>query len=629
LHFHNLEPYMTHPVVPAVKHVRKLALPFALSLALVSLSAQAAGDGSWKEVQKSAVAQAQAAVQNLDHAANQETLASASRQAVSLGDGETVAVTVALNLRNEAALDSYLKAINDPNSLLFGQFLSSDQFVQQFSPTQAQVDAVVAHLKQAGFQNVDASANRLLVNAVGPHIAVQNAFRTHLVRFNLDNRKVFANDAPISIPSELGTVVKSVLGLDNLAQIHTYHHILTPDARQPVQSNAVSGSTTSHNPKEFPAIYNVGSTPTAANTSVGIISWGSDAQSLTDLQTYAGNNGFTVSASVVKTGASGSTYLDDSSNGDVEWDLDSQTILGVTGGVKQILFYTAPYDGVTHPTIADLTNAYNGAVTANVAKVINVSLGIDEGGTTGQSADDAVFKQAVAQGQTFSVASGDAGVYQWSTDTLGYGPGYVANSRGTVKINLAHYSVSEPATSPYVIAVGGTTLYTNSGVYGGETVWNEGLAAMTDLNKRLWATDGGVSANEAAPSWQVSALGSSVTHRQLPDLAFDAASASGAQITYAGSTYTVGGTSLASPIFVGIWARVQSGLSNALGFPASSLYSYIPSNPTLVNDVTSGNNGYNGYGYNAASGWDNTTGFGSLNIANFYNFVKNTSNFAR
>jgi xanthomonalisin len=621
---------MTHNVAtPGVKSFRKLALPFALSLVCVSLSVQATGTAGWKEVQRSAVADAQAAVRNLDHSTSVDALASASRQATSLGDSETVAVTVALNLRNETALDNYLAAISNPRSLLYGQFLSSDQFVQQFSPTQAQVDAVVAYLQQAGFQNIEVAPNRLLVNATGPHAAVQSAFRTHLVRFNLNGRKVFANDAAVSVPSELGTVVKSVLGLDNLAQIHTYHHILTPDSRAPIQPNAVSGSATSHNPKEFPAIYNVGSTPTASNTSVGIISWGSDAQSLTDLKTYAGNNGFTVSASVVKTGASGSTYLDDSSNGDVEWDLDSQTILGVSGGVKQILFYTAPYDGLTHPTIADLTNAYNGAVTANVAKVINVSLGIDEGSTTGQAADDAVFKQAVAQGQTFSVASGDAGVYQWSTDTLGYGPGYVANSRGTVKINLAHYSVSEPATSPYVIAVGGTTLYTNNGAYGGETAWNEGLAALTDRNERLWATGGGVSANETAPTWQVSALGSSITHRVLPDLGFDAASASGANITYAGATYTVGGTSLASPIFVGIWARVQSGLNNALGFPASSIYSYVPGNASLVNDVTSGNNGYGGYGYNAGSGWDYTTGFGSLNIANFYNFVQSTSNFAR
>jgi len=47
-------------------------------------------------------------------------------------------------------------------------------------------------------------------------------------------------------------------------------------------------------------------------------------------------------------------------------------------------------------------------------------------------------QQAVAQGQTFSIASGDAGVYQWSTDPTSGSPGYVANSAGTVKIDLTH-----------------------------------------------------------------------------------------------------------------------------------------------------------------------------------------------
>ena len=62
---------------------------------------------------------------------------------------------------------------------------------------------------------------------------------------------------------------------------------------------------------------------------------------------------------------------------------------------------------------------------------------------------DSIFQQAMAQGQTFSVSSGDAGVYQWSTDQFG-SPGYIANSAGTVKIDLTHYGVSEPSTSPYV-----------------------------------------------------------------------------------------------------------------------------------------------------------------------------------
>jgi len=116
----------------------------------------------------------------------------------------------------------------------------------------------------------------------------------------------------------------------------------------------------------------------------------------------------------------------------------------------------------------------------------------------------------------------------------------------------------------------------------------------------------------------------------VPDLAFDAAYDSGTLIVWDGqSNEQVGGTSLASPIFVGIWARVQSGLNNALGFPASSIYAYLPSNSSLLHDVTTGNNGYNGYGYNAGTGWDYTTGWGSLNISNFYNFVQSTSNFAR
>jgi xanthomonalisin len=623
--------------VRGVKHVRKLALPFALSMALVSLSAQAASSGVWIEAQKSVIATAQAAVQNPIHSQHDEDLVSAASQSVSLSSDETVGVTIALNLRNEAALDAFNKSVSDPQSPQYGKFLSSDQFVQQYSPTQAQVDAVVAHLQQAGFQDIEVSPNRLLINATGNPGAVQAAFHTNLVKFNLDGRQVYANNASISIPSELGSSVKSVLGLDNVAKIHTYHYIASPlRANSPVKVDASTGGTESaHNPTTFPAIYDVGSTPTASNTTVGVISWGSDAQTLKDLKTFASNNGLAaVTASVVKTGSGSSTYSDDVDNGDVEWDLDSQTIVGVSGGVKQLIFYTAPYTtSGSHPTLADLTNAYNGAVTANVAKVINVSLGVNESDATGQSADDAVFKQAVAQGQTFSVAAGDAGVYQWSTDSEGGGPGYVANSKGKVEINLATYSVSEPATSPNVIAVGGTALYTSGTTYVSESAWNEGLEAIDspyDNNERLWATGGGVSTNETAPSWQTTALGSSVTHRVVPDLAFDAAYDSGTLIVWDGqSNEQVGGTSLASPIFVGIWARVQSGLNNALGFPASSIYAYLPSNSSLLHDVTTGNNGYNGYGYNAGTGWDYTTGWGSLNISNFYNFVQSTSNFAR
>jgi len=185
--------------------------------------------------------------------------------------------------------------------------------------------------------------------------------------------------------------------------------------------------------------------------------------------------------------------------------------------------------------------------------------------------------------------------------------------------SLSTYSVSEPATSPNVIAVGGTEVSTNGTAWAGEVTWNDGIEDAGDGNNRIWATGGGKSLFEAAPAWQQTAL--AATTRSLPDVAYDASSVTGAQIFIGGQRYTVGGTSLASPIFVGVFARIQTYANNSIGFPASFMYRDFPNNPSVLHDVTSGNNGvsYGGktYGYNAATGWDYTTGYGSLDISKF------------
>ena len=122
---------------------------------------------------------------------------------------------------------------------------------------------------------------------------------------------------------------------------------------------------------------------------------------------------------------------------------------------------------------------------------------------------------------------------------------------------------------------------------------------------------------------------SGATVRQVPDIAFDAASASGAEIFIGGRRYVVSGTSLASPIFTGVFARVQTYANNTIGFPASLMYRDFPGN-AAVHDVTTGNNGvsYAGksYGYNAGTGWDFTTGFGSLDIGKFTLLAYNWGN---
>jgi xanthomonalisin len=541
-------------------------------------------------------------------------------------------VTVVLKSRDDAALDAFLQAVNQPGNAEYHRYLTPAQFKARFAPTDAQVQTVVAHLKANGFSNIEVSENNKLITADGNANNVQNGFQASIKRFIYRGRSVYANDTAAFVPASLSGVVDAVLGLQNAEVPHRLIYRAAPNAAiepAPAATNAAAGSQVGHQPTDFASIYDAAGLPAATNTTVGIITWGDMTQTIADLKQFTASAHLpTVNTAVVQ--GSAGTLADDGDPG--EWDLDSQDIVGTSGGVKQLIFYAAVNgdskdDGLTDAT---LNAAYNKAVTDDTAQIINVSLGEDESAANASgtlAADEAVFKQAAAQGQIFSVSAGDAGVYQWSTSPYGE-PGYIGTDNGSsvrTTVNLSKYSVSWPAASQYVVSVGGTTLSTsNTTAWAGETVWNEG-AAYADIGSngypldnaaRIWATGGGISLFEPAPSWQVAALGSGAAKREVPDVAFDAAQATGAYIVIDGqANQLVGGTSLASPIFVGGFARLESANNNALGLPTPNFYATLPGNPSLAHDITSGNNGYGGHGYTARAGWDNDTGFGSLDFA--------------
>ncbi|KVS26490.1 S53 family peptidase [Burkholderia cepacia] len=619
------------------------ALPLAVAATLAPLPAQAAT--SWVPTRTAAflLSNAPAAAASAASAASQAQPAYSLNSIGTPGLTDThvtplelsqpLHVTVVLKNRNTDQLDAFLRDVNQPGSANYRKYLTPAQFKARFAPTDDQVAAVVAHLKANGFSNVTVSENNTLVSADGNATNAQNGFHASIKRFNYRGKPVFANDSAALIPASLGPVVDAVLGLQNAAVPHRLLHRFAPAAAiepNKIAKNAAAASQqVGHQPTDFAKIYDASGLPAATNTTVGIITWGDMTQTIADLNTFTRNAGLPTVNTAVVAGGSG-TLADDGDPG--EWDLDSQDIIGTSGGVKQLIFYSAVNGDSNDSGLTDatLTAAYNKAVTDNKATVINVSLGLDETAANSDgslAADDAVFKQAVAQGQVFSVSAGDAGVYQWSTSPQG-APGYIGTYNGTsvrTTINLSKYSVSSPASSPYVVAVGGTTLSTTgTTTWAGETVWNEGVAyADLDSNGnpvdnavRIWATGGGVSAFETAPSWQTAALGSTVTKRVVPDVAFDAAQSTGAYIVINGQTnQLVGGTSLASPIFVGGWARVESANNNSLGLPTSAFYQNFPTNTSLLHDVTSGNNGYSSHGYTAKAGWDDDTGFGSLDFA--------------
>lgn len=493
-----------------------------------------------------------------------------------LASGEPVHVVVSLKLRDEAGLDSFLAAQKVPGSPAFDRVLTAEQFTANYSPTEAQVQTVVEHLRAEGFRNIEVAPNRLLVSADGTAGSVKSAFQTELGHVQVGARNAIANIGDVKVPAKLEGIVESVLGLQTADTYHTTSKradkIVAATSEGSASTEAKTQAVHGFNPTAFPTIYHAGTTPTASSTTVAIIAEGDLTNVLADFKSFLSQNGIAAfTPTVIKTGSSSTD-----TSGDGEWDLDSQDIIAMAGGkVGKLIFYDGP-----SLTNSDLTTELNRVVTDNTAKVINVSLGECETSAYSDgslAADDNIFKQAQAQGQTFAVSTGDSGSNECTSSRTGTTP-------------------SSPASSPYVVAVGGTTLTaTSANAYSSETAWTD--------------TGGSASKYEAQPSWQ-SGYVPNTTKRGLADVAFDADPNSGAIIIVDGSSAQYGGTSLAAPLFTAAWARIESSHSNSLGFAAPLIYAAYGKSKTPFHDVTSGSNG----AYTAKTGWDYPTGFGSFDI---------------
>lgn len=502
-----------------------------------------------------------------------------------LPSSQLVHVVVALKPRHQDQLDAYMATPGFKP-------LTPEQYDAQYAPTQAQADAVADHLRRAGLTDVRVGSNRLMVEASGRADAVQAAFATHLVQVRThDGRDGYANASDVQIPAALQGSVVAVLGMQNVHRLRTY-------ARTGVSAGdpSLPGAVFPHNPTDFPGIYGARHLPAATAVTPGIITAGDMTAAKSHLKLFTAIDRLpSVNVKVVGPGSS-----DTSAN--VEWDLDTQAIVGM-GGVRSLVLY----DGVSLND-PDIYATLNLALTdqVNAPPIINVSLGECENDAqaSGLVASDAIFQAAQSQGRTFSVASGDSGA-----DECGNG--------GTTPWY--------PASSPYVLAVGGTTLSATPvlNIWSSETAWK--------------GSGGSPSTFEPIPSWQRNVAGiTNQTYRAVPDVAYDADTNSGALIVTDSSVLgkppgtpvitPLAGTSLASPIFVGAWVRIIQAKGYNPGFASPKLYALAQSRfyATAFHDITSGNNistpgGSNGYF--AGPGWDYTTGWGSLIADQAVNYI--------
>jgi len=178
--------------------------------------------------------------------------------------------------------------------------------------------------------------------------------------------------------------------------------------------------------------------------------------------------------------------------------------------------------------------------------------------------------------------------------------------------------VSLPASDPFVLAVGGTTLTANpAGAHISETAWN----TSASFSQPGSASGGGFSQLYARPGYQDGVPGIGAM-RGVPDVAGDADAAEGAPIVYAdGSTPFIGpasGSEAAAPVWAGLIALADQYAHHDLGFVNPAIYRIARSSSyhKAFHDITTGNNDsaiVTVAGYQAAPGWDPVTGWGSPN----------------
>jgi kumamolisin len=214
--------------------------------------------------------------------------------------------------------------------------------------------------------------------------------------------------------------------------------------------------------------------------------------------------------------------------------------------------------------------------------IISISWGHAECNWDPQSmtAFDSALQDAAALGITVCAASGDHG----SSDSVSDGANHV----------------DFPASSPHILACGGTTLHSADGVITTEKVWNDGA--------KLGAGGGGFSNHFPLPHWQssLSIKPPAGCGRGVPDVSGVADLKTGYKVLVDGKSLVLGGTSAVAPLWSGLIALLNEKTGKQLGYPNPALYA-IPPAAEAFRDITAGSNG----AFSAGAGWDATTGLGS------------------
>lgn len=389
----------------------------------------------------------------------------------------------------------------------------------------------------------------------------------------------YANAKPAEIPPELTGVIAGVVGLDNLSP-----------APQTVHSSLSTAQADGIGPADLANAYGLGGLHARGLLGAGITIAvaGRTPVGEADVQTYRSEFGISQNdfQSVAVPHSAGTGAVADEQEG----TFDLEILAGVAPAASLLYVW-----GSTVDTAAEWV------IDNRLATILSESYAGCE--NSGDVLYQTLAMQAAAEGITWISAAGDSGAAGCDT------PGAEAAANGL--------RTTAPASTPGIVAVGGTTLTATT-----ETAWSS--------SQTVEAGGGGASAVFGMPGYQSDFALTPDNGRMLPDVAFAASpQISPYALIFQGQPLLAGGTSLAAPLFAGMVALVNESLSAngalapGLGAINPILYRLREIRPGVFHDITTGSNDVpcavasvdcaSGLlGYPALSGYDLATGLGSV-----------------
>jgi subtilase family serine protease len=550
----------------------------------------------------------------------------------------------------QADLEALLAAQQDPSSPQYHRWLTPDQFAARFGMAQSDIEKVQNWLQQQGFSIDSVARSRNMIRFSGTVGEVESAFATEMHYFNVGGERHFAPSTQLSLPAAIAPAVAGIRNLNDFRP--RAQHIIPRGAFTSSQSGSVFFA-----PGDIATVYDIGPLFSGGVNGLGqsIAIMGQSAIQVGDIENFQSAAGQTTKdPTLVLVPGTGDSQV--APNGDEgESDIDVEWSGAMAPGANILFVYTGSntsfgvYDSVQYAVDELIAPIISLSYASCETELTTSDLGVLEG----------IMSQGAAQGQTILAADGDQGSTACSGD------------KNLTTAQQQAEAVNYPASSAYVTGMGGTEIDPGNAAFATagqgywaakgssdivssalkyipEVTWND------DSSQGLSASGGGPSALVKRPAWQTGVPGiASGSMRLVPDVSLysspglpgflyctsdqsywgtgqTGSCGSGFRASTSDNVLTVaGGTSFAAPIFAGMLALInqKAGYTTGQGLINPTLYKLAANSSTYASafhDITKGNNNCTAgasfcsstAGFSAATGYDQVTGLGSVDLNN-------------